>query len=366
MKKILVMIATVIFCLSVFSVVSFASAENTSSQNAITVKNEEISDNLPDKKAERWYKFENKTKGDVVVFFKNTDNIDNIWRLQLFDSTAQKELGFNNCDGTAYNKTYEALDAGTYYLKITIGSTYDHDSFDDLNYTIRIRTISDVNIVPNENGAFVVTEDGQEMFVLDGRVYSKKGNGVTIAALQYDYNGDSYIILVGEREEDLEFYESSSDFTKTIVRKTFEYENGERYHYLTFRLYSRQLMTDLYVCNNGERTKYSEDNAYELMNLYNGKDANAEKESLWRELQKDYGPLVMLGIGIGIFIAIAVIVVIVKSINDMIYRRRNPQHTGTYSLSVSDDYVSTTTVEEMVDMDIAKNVINNIGGTDGI
>ena len=50
--------------------------------------------------------------------------------------------------------------------------------------------------------------------------------------------------------------------------------------------------------------KEGKDAANDGIDAVNGKKADENKDSLWRELQKDYGPLVVLGIGIGGFIAI--------------------------------------------------------------
>lgn len=372
MKKLIAVLLAIVLLCPITSLTSFAAPKNTTAKNAITVGNEEVADNLPDKKAVRWYKFENKTKGDVVIFLKNTDNIKNIWGVSLFDSTGEKEIGYyRTFTGTSYNISYEALEAGTYYLKFIIGSTYQNESFDNLNYTIRIRTVADVVIPPANGTAHVFTKDGEEMFVLDNRVYSKKGDGTTIVAKGIDHNGDPYIMFVGLTEADLEFYESSSDYTNVPMKYKFIYEDDEKYHYLIMNLYSRELKTDLYLCNGGENTTYAEDNAYELMNLYMGKSANEGKDSLGRELQKDYGPLIIIGIGVvGFFIVIPGVVMLVGFIGSLFGGKKKKRCSSNV---ISSDYVdntttttTTTSTDELMDMDIAKQVIQNIGGTDGI
>ena len=221
-------------------------------------------------------------------------------------------------------------------------SPYEHESYDNLNYTVRVRTLSDVNIVPRENGAYVFDKAGQEMFILDERVYSKSGDGVTIAAIGYNYNGEPYVMLVGQSEEDVGLLESSYDLTKVTNKKKFTYDDGETYYYMIFLLYSRELKSELYVCNGGENTKYEEDNAYELMNLYNEKTADEGKASLWRHFDKDYGSLLWLGIFAGGFIALAVIVIIIKVIiehfeNRSYKRSRSSSYNRTKSISNGND-----------------------------
>ena len=119
-KRIIAALTALMVFIWLFSAITFAAGENNSSSNALPIGNEELADNLPNKNTERWYRFENKCKGDVVVYLKNTDDITNVWRVALFDASCEREIDNINCTGSSYNKSYQSLDAGTYYLRITI------------------------------------------------------------------------------------------------------------------------------------------------------------------------------------------------------------------------------------------------------
>ncbi len=365
MKRTAAFLLSLLLCLSALPVSVLAASENTAAEGAILVGNEAVSDSLPNKESERWYKFENKTEGDVEVFLENTDNKENVWRVELYDSTAADELKYKMCPGSSYTVSYKALEAETYYLRVTIGSLHDKESYDGLNYTLRVKTLSDVSIAPNENGAYIFTEAGEDMFILNGEMYSKTNDGATIVGVGYDYNRDPYILLVGLTEEDVQYHGSTEgDFSSSLYIKKFDYE-GKEYYYQTVSLYNRELKTELYVCNNGERTRDIEDNAYELMNLYHGKAGDSGKDSLLRQLQKDYGPLLIMGMAVGAVLVIAGIVVMINAIREKKRRDRRSTYTYTYS----GDSVGTPTkqdIGEMIDMDIANQIINDIGGTDGM
>lgn len=326
---------------------------NISPETSIVIGIEPVAGNLPERNSERWYKFENKIQGDIVINLVNTDNIKNTWSVDLYKSDKTTHIDQYVLSGTGYSQLIRDFAAGEYYLKLTNGAhKLEYNPPTNLNYTISVKTLTDVKSTPDENGLYVFEKAGEWMFSANGHFYYKESDGKAIVG-KCVIDGEPYLMLVGKNEEFVR-YNSSALGYDNIMPERFSYDDA-RYYYSLIKLERDETVpTEFYVCHD-EDADTPEEFAEELLNLYNGKTIGGTD----RFFRKLGGFLTEYG-GIIIAVIVIVIIIIIEICIHLDKGGGGGGGGGDYRAPTEQD------LKDMMDDEIAKGIIDSIGGSDGM
>lgn len=299
-KRWICMVLALLLCCSlVLPVSAEETAENTVKEKAVEIKNKTVTDSLPSKDAERWYRFTIENTADAIVrFTADFAETGDYWHISVYkvregkSDDLQKDTGVGGGTAGQNDVMLPNRTPGTYYVRVqsrTAGSSGSPEKyFTDTPFTLEV--ITEGYTYPTGTAQRkTVSKAGEIIAVIGGKLYIKRNDGQAyIGCCVVEESEEKIVsgpILLAEDRAAVEYY--TPYITDSMWNLQTMELDGKTYYYTYIRDGYKGVAYDetLYKCCQGE-TVTEEEAAGDLLKLHFG--VSPVKKAQEKEERQDF------------------------------------------------------------------------------